>query len=158
MKQMQGVTVAVVVDNADPANLGRLRLRYSLGAQPKSMVETWARVALPLTAAYQGAWRIPDLGTELVVAFEAGDAQRPIALGILWNPANPPGAVTLGDQALSISTSGPVTVHAGEVLVCADRLTVNAAISHFNGVVQADTILTNSVVSASYTPGAGNIS
>jgi hypothetical protein len=29
--------------------------------------------------------------------------------------------------------------------------------SSFSGVVQADTVISNSVVSASYTPGAGNI-
>jgi hypothetical protein len=34
---------------------------------------------------------------------------------------------------------------------------VSANMSKFSGVVQADTIITNSVVSASYTPGAGNI-
>ena len=39
----------------------------------------------------------------------------------------------------------------------AGMVTVNAGMSTFSGVVQADTAITNSVISASYTPGAGNI-
>ena len=36
-------------------------------------------------------------------------------------------------------------------------VTVDAGMSKFSSVVQADTVISNSVVSASYTPGAGNI-
>jgi hypothetical protein len=51
-----------------------------------------------------------------------------------------------------------VTINAGASMeVTAGMVTVNAAMSKFSGVVQADTVISNSVVSASYTPGAGNI-
>jgi hypothetical protein len=36
-------------------------------------------------------------------------------------------------------------------------VTINTAMSRFNGVVQCDTLISNSVVSASYSPGVGNI-
>ena len=36
-------------------------------------------------------------------------------------------------------------------------VTVNAGMSKFSGVVQCDTVISNSVMSATYTPGAGNI-
>ena len=39
----------------------------------------------------------------------------------------------------------------------AGMVTVDAGMSKFSGVVQCDTLITNSVVSSSYTPGAGNI-
>ena len=39
----------------------------------------------------------------------------------------------------------------------AHTVTVNAGMSKFSGVVQADTVISNAVVSSSYTPGAGNI-
>jgi hypothetical protein len=35
---------------------------------------------------------------------------------------------------------------------------INAGMSKFSGVVQCDTLISNSVISASYTPGVGNIS
>jgi hypothetical protein len=36
-------------------------------------------------------------------------------------------------------------------------VSVNAAISKFSGIVQCDVLISNSVVSQDYTPGAGNI-
>ncbi len=51
---------------------------------------------------------------------------------------------------MKVDCSGPLEISAAIV-------TVNAGMSRFSGTVQADTILTNSVISASYTPGAGNI-
>jgi hypothetical protein len=41
--------------------------------------------------------------------------------------------------------------------VSSGMVKVDAGMSKFSGVVQSDTVITNSVVSASYTPGAGNI-
>jgi hypothetical protein len=50
-----------------------------------------------------------------------------------------------------------LTVQATQVSVSAAMVTVDAGISKFSGVVQADTVICNSIISASYTPGAGNI-
>ena len=58
---------------------------------------------------------------------------------------------------VTISQSGKLTIHASTVKISAGSITTQAALSKFNGVVQADTVVTNSVVSSSYTPGAGNI-
>jgi uncharacterized protein involved in type VI secretion and phage assembly len=65
--------------------------------------------------------------------------------------------VTLATSGITVSASAKVTVTAGTVEVSAGTLTVKAGMSNFSGVVKADTVITNSVVSASYTPGAGNI-
>lgn len=65
--------------------------------------------------------------------------------------------VSCDRQAVTVETGGQVTVQASQVKVSAGMLSVDAAVSRFSGVVQADTVITNSVVSASYTPGAGNI-
>lgn len=66
-------------------------------------------------------------------------------------------SVKLETSGVTITASAQVKVNASTVEVSAGALTVNAAMSVFNGVVKADTVLSNSVVSASYTPGAGNI-
>src|SRR5437868_8202126 len=52
-----------------------------------------------------------------------------------------------------VSAAAKVTITAGTAEISAATLTVNAGMSKFSGVVQADTVITNSVVSASYTPG-----
>ena len=54
-------------------------------------------------------------------------------------------------------TGGKLVVNASTVEATTAMLSVNAGLAKFSGVVQADTLIANSVVSASYTPGAGNI-
>jgi uncharacterized protein involved in type VI secretion and phage assembly len=78
-----------------------------------------------------------------------------------------PGSVEVADSngnslkldaaGVTVNTAAKVTITASTAEITAGMLTVNAGMAKFSGVVQADTVLTNSVVSASYTPGAGNI-
>lgn len=65
--------------------------------------------------------------------------------------------VTLDSSGVTVTASAALTVNASSATISAATLTVNAGISTFSGVVKADTVITNSVVSTSYTPGAGNI-
>jgi hypothetical protein len=58
---------------------------------------------------------------------------------------------------ISVTASAKVTINASVVEVTAGMLNVNSGLSRFSGTVQADTVITNSVISSSYTPGAGNI-
>ena len=66
-------------------------------------------------------------------------------------------SIKLEPSGITVTASAKVTVSASAVEVSAGMVTVNAGMSRFSGVVQADTVITNAVVSASYTPGAGNI-
>jgi uncharacterized protein involved in type VI secretion and phage assembly len=78
-----------------------------------------------------------------------------------------PGTVTIEDSngnsikletaGVTVTASAKVTVNASAVEVSAGMVTVNAGMSKFSGVVQCDTLISNAVVSTSYTPGAGNI-
>lgn len=78
-----------------------------------------------------------------------------------------PGSATLEDSngnsiklesaGITVTASAKVTVNASSVSVSAGMVSVDAGMSKFSGVVQCDTLITNSVVSSSYTPGAGNI-
>ena len=65
--------------------------------------------------------------------------------------------IEMSASGISITTSGQVKVEASQVNVSAGMVQVDAGMSKFSGVVQCDTLISNSVVSASYTPGAGNI-
>ena len=66
-------------------------------------------------------------------------------------------SVKLETSGITVTASAKVTVNASQVAISAGMVTVDAGISKFSGVVQADTVISNSVISASYTPGAGNI-
>jgi uncharacterized protein involved in type VI secretion and phage assembly len=66
-------------------------------------------------------------------------------------------SIKLESAGITLTASAKVTVNASQVAISAGMLTVDAGMSKFSGVVKADTVITNSVISASYTPGAGNI-
>ena len=78
-----------------------------------------------------------------------------------------PGSITIEDSngnsikleaaGVTVTASAKVTINASTAEVSAGMVTVNAGMSKFSGVVQCDTLISNSVISASYTPGAGNI-
>ena len=65
--------------------------------------------------------------------------------------------IKLDPSGVNILAAAKVTVTATEVKLNTGTLVVDAGIAKFNGLVQCDTLIANSVVSASYTPGAGNI-
>jgi uncharacterized protein involved in type VI secretion and phage assembly len=66
-------------------------------------------------------------------------------------------SIKLESAGITITASAKVKVNASTVEVSAGMVKVDAGMSKFSGVIQCDTLISNSVVSASYTPGAGNI-
>lgn len=66
-------------------------------------------------------------------------------------------SIKLSNSGINIQSSNTVSVSATQVEVNASLVKVNAGMSRFSGVVQCDTLISNSVVSSSYTPGAGNL-
>lgn len=66
-------------------------------------------------------------------------------------------SVDMEAAGITIRASAKVTIDASLIEMSAGMVTVNAGMSRFSGVVQADTVICNSIISASYTPGAGNI-
>ena len=78
-----------------------------------------------------------------------------------------PGSVTVEDSngnsikletsGITVTASAKVTINASQVAVSAGMVQVDAGMSRFSGVVQADTVITNTIIAATYTPGAGNI-
>lgn len=66
-------------------------------------------------------------------------------------------SVKLDSSGITLRASANVKVQAAKVEVQAGMVTVDAGMSKFSGVVKCDTLIATSVVSTSYTPGAGNI-
>ena len=66
-------------------------------------------------------------------------------------------SIKLESSGITINASAKVTVNASQVTVSTGLLKVDAGTSIFSGLVKADSIITNSIIAASYTPGAGNI-
>lgn len=66
-------------------------------------------------------------------------------------------SIKLETAGITITAAAKVTVNASQVAISAGLVTVDAGMSKFSGVVQADTVITNTIIAATYTPGAGNI-
>ena len=73
-RRRYGVHRATVVDNADPLGRSRLFVRVPDVSGDESV---WAAACLPAT----GTNVVPAIGADVWVAFEAGDATRPVWLG-----------------------------------------------------------------------------
>lgn len=85
---MQGVVIGIVTDNEDPKDLGRIKLRFPWrDADDESY---WARVATPMAGDEYGAYFLPEVDDEVLVAFENGDIHKPYVVGALWNGEQKP--------------------------------------------------------------------
>jgi hypothetical protein len=62
-----------------------------------------------------------------------------------------------GGCSVTLTDTDVVVQANAQVKVTAPMVTVDSPMSKFSGVVECDTLIAQSVVSASYTPGAGNV-
>ncbi|MET0621746.1 MAG: phage baseplate assembly protein V [Pyrinomonadaceae bacterium] len=216
--RLYGAYPATVTDIKDPDSQGRVKVRLPWSPDNEGGgYDVWARLATLMAGANRGTWFIPDVGDEVLVVFEGGDARRPYVVGSLWNGKDTPpeqmdgagnnykksitsrrdiritfddteggetltlktpggqtiemkdggisieikdasgNSVKLEPSGITVTAAAQVKVQCATMEVSAGMVTVNAGMSKFSGVVQCDTLISNAVISASYTPGAGNI-
>jgi uncharacterized protein involved in type VI secretion and phage assembly len=90
MKRMDGVVIAVVKEI--DAKGGRLKVEYPwMGSAVRS---GWAPVASILAGKDRGAFFMPEVDDEVLVAFEHGDFDHPFIVGFLWNGVDQPPETT----------------------------------------------------------------
>ena len=77
---------AKVKDNEDPNGLGRIRVQFDWQAQLEdNMMTPWLRMAQPYAGGGKGFSFIPEIGEEVMIDFEGGNAERPYVKGTLYN-------------------------------------------------------------------------
>jgi len=83
-----GVVVGVVTNIDDPDKTGRVKVSFPwLSSDDESY---WARVTQIMTGNDRGGWFIPEVGDEVLVAFEHGDIRHPYVIGSLFNGKDKP--------------------------------------------------------------------
>ena len=85
--------LAEVIDEADPQQLGRLRVRYYWPvARPQDAETDWLRVLTPYSGQGKGYLMKPEVGSQVLVAYQGSLAEQPFVLGNLFHAKNPQGA------------------------------------------------------------------
>lgn len=97
-----GLVNAVVTDNRDPEDRGRLKVSFPW--LDKEYVSDWARSA-GMGGKAGGGMFGPEVGDEVVVGFEQGRMDRPFVLGGLYNGQDKPSS---HDVPLVDATTGKV--------------------------------------------------
>lgn len=83
-----GVVVGIVTNNKDPDSLGRVKVKIPrISGEDESH---WARVASLMAGKERGAFFLPEVDDEVLVAFEYGDINMPYIIGSLWNGVDKP--------------------------------------------------------------------
>lgn len=71
--------------------------------------------------------------------------------------ATPAAAGSTTVHADEIVGSGTLKLSAPQVGINGAQVNLNAGLARASGALQSDTLITNSVIASSYTPGAGNV-
>lgn len=92
-KKIFGVALATVISNTDSTGEARvmLLLPWLPGYTP------WARLSSPMAGMGRGTYFVPQVGDEVLVAFNHGDVREPYVLGSCWNTIDRPPALAPTD-------------------------------------------------------------
>jgi len=86
--KVYGVVVAIVTNNVDEKGGYRVKVRFPWlpnGGSDNAEESDWCRISSLMAGPDRGAFFLPEVGDEVLVAFEHGDMARPFVVGMLWN-------------------------------------------------------------------------
>ncbi len=146
-----GVYPAIVTAIVDDRQLGRVQVRFPwLGTDGDRDVRAWATLCTPYADDNQGLQILPEVGSQVVVAFEAGNLRRPYIIGAAWNgreqlPQTPDQANNIrllrtrsGSRLEFDDTTGAAKVTlstAGGHRLVLDEASQEVTLEHLNGCV-----------------------
>ncbi|MEM7154112.1 MAG: phage baseplate assembly protein V [Myxococcota bacterium] len=91
--------LAEVVSVGDVSSKGKIRVRlltHDGSATQNAPID--ARLCVPFAGGDRGAFMVPDVGDEVLVAFVGGDPRQAVVVGGMWNGQNTPGEDIQGDR------------------------------------------------------------
>ena len=136
---------ATVVSNTDPMSNGRLQV----DVEAASVTSAWAEASVPPVPT--SLLTLPENGSTIWVEFEGGDVTRPIWTGAMWgSTVQVPLEITLRATELTLEADTTLTLRA-------TQLQAEAPIANYSAVLKSQALITNNVIAATYTPGAGNV-
>lgn len=86
--RIYGVIIGIVTNNNDTEGMGRVKVKFpSISNSDESH---WARIATFMAGPGRGAYFLPEIDDEVLVAFENGSFDSPFIVGCLWNGQDSP--------------------------------------------------------------------
>ena len=85
--RMYSIATGIVKENWNQDCPGSVKVEMFMGEQGKN-VTGWLPVAAPYAGKEHGMYFLPEIGSEVVIAFNMGDRNCPIVIGSLWNHVN----------------------------------------------------------------------
>ncbi len=86
---------AIVLDNNDPEKMGRIKVKF---VWVQSAETAWVRYLSLHAGKSRGWYCLPEVGDEVLVGYENGNPDLPIAIGSLYNKDDNPHADTNNDK------------------------------------------------------------
>ncbi|TPN89079.1 type VI secretion system Vgr family protein [Aquimarina algicola] len=120
------IQIATVVENSDPDGLSRIKVQFPW-QKPMGEITPWLRMMTPHAGSDKGFHFIPEIGEEVVVNFEGGNAERPFILGTFYHgTARPDSWQTNANNIKAIRSRSGHTVElndteGGEMITITDK-------------------------------------
>ncbi|GEQ86165.1 hypothetical protein ULMS_16730 [Patiriisocius marinistellae] len=102
--------IAIITDNHDENSLGRVKVQFAW--QKKQGISTpWIRLVVPHAGEGQGMEFFPEIGDQVIVDFEGGNAECPYVVGSVYHKSQKPASNTSsGNDVKAIKTKGGSTI------------------------------------------------
>ena len=98
-----------ITDNNDPKGLGRVKVVFAWQKE-KGGNTPWLRMVNPHSGNGKGFYFIPEVGEEVLVGFEGGNAEKPFVLGSMYNGGGKSGQGNASNNFKAIQTRGGHTI------------------------------------------------
>jgi uncharacterized protein involved in type VI secretion and phage assembly len=85
---VNGVAIGTVSNNQDPDGLGRVKVKYPW--REDGQESDWTRIAVLAAGKDRGTVWLPEVGDEVLLAFDKGNVEHPYVLGSLFNGKDVP--------------------------------------------------------------------
>lgn len=82
---VNGIVVGIVLDNKDPDKMHRVLVKFPVESG-ETLKSSWCRMMSPMSGGKRGMVMLPDIGTEVVLAF-AYRSMSPYIMGGVYNGA-----------------------------------------------------------------------
>lgn len=89
-RKIEGIVLGVVTNNQDREGLGRVKVSFPWAGDDDE--SRWARISSFMAGKKRGSFFLPEVGDEVIVAFDHGDINYPYILGAVWNDEGGPPA------------------------------------------------------------------